>query len=78
MLMMVSAVACHIATSGKEDKVIGAVPVFNHVQTFVDFPAQLKQVKITTQEDGLDGFAQFGERTIGRMLEVAARKATQG
>jgi hypothetical protein len=37
---MVSAVADHFAATGEEDEVVGAVPLLDDVQTFVDLPAE--------------------------------------
>jgi hypothetical protein len=42
----------------KNTKSVGAVPLFDHVQTFVDLSAQRFRIQIPTEENRLDGLAQ--------------------
>jgi len=39
-LVVFSAVAGHLAAAGEEHKIRGAVPLFDHVQAFVDLAAE--------------------------------------
>src|SRR5438874_1854661 len=43
----------------------------------MDLPTKLFRLKILTQKNGFDRFAQFCERLIGRMLDIIAGKAAQ-
>jgi hypothetical protein len=45
-LVILSAVADHFAATGEENEVIGAVPLLDDVQTFVDLPAECLAVKV--------------------------------
>jgi hypothetical protein len=64
-LVVFPAVADHLAATGKEHEIRGAVPLFNHVQTFVDLSAQRFRMQIPTEENCLDGLAQFGKGVVG-------------
>ena len=46
-LMVLAAVADHFAASGEEDEVIGAVPLLDDIQTFVDLAAKCLAVNGT-------------------------------
>jgi NAD(P)-dependent dehydrogenase (short-subunit alcohol dehydrogenase family) len=63
-LVVFPAVADHLAATGKEHEIRGAVPLFDHVQTFVDLSAQRFRMQIPTEENRLDGLAQFGEGLV--------------
>jgi hypothetical protein len=76
-LVILSAVADHFAATGEENEVIGAVPLLDDVQTFVDLPAECLAVKVLAQEDGLHGPAKLREGLVGRMLNVAPHEAAQ-
>jgi hypothetical protein len=70
-------IANHFSAAGEEDEVVGAVPLFDDIQAFVDFTTECFAVKVLAQEDGLDRPAAFRERLVGRMLNVAPDKAAQ-
>jgi hypothetical protein len=38
-LVILASIARQLATSGEEDKIVGTVPLLDHVQSFIDFPA---------------------------------------
>jgi hypothetical protein len=58
-LVILATVAGHFAAAGEEDEVVGAVPLFDGIQAFVDLTAERFAVKVLTQEDGLDRPAEF-------------------
>jgi hypothetical protein len=66
-LVILSAVADHFAATGEENEVVGAVPLFDDVQTLVDLPAECLAVKVLAQEDGLDGPAELRERLVDQL-----------
>lgn len=76
-LVILTAVADHFAAAGEEDEVVGAVPVLDDVQAFVDLAAQFLAVQIPAQEDGFHGPSELGECLVGRVLDVASDKAPQ-
>jgi hypothetical protein len=45
-----SAVAGHFAAPREEDKIVGAVPLLNDVQSLIDFTAQFLAVQIAAQK----------------------------
>ena len=45
-LVVFPAVAGHLAATRKEHKIRGAVPLFDHVQAFVNFAAQLFRMQV--------------------------------
>jgi hypothetical protein len=51
--------------------------LFDHVQTFVDLSAQRFRMQIPTEENRLDGFAQFGKGLVGWVLQVLLGEAPQ-
>ena len=59
------------------NKVVGAVPLLNDVQSLIDFTAQFLAVQIAAQKDRFDGLSQFGERLVGRVLDVVTGEAPQ-
>jgi hypothetical protein len=63
-LVVFPAVADHLAATCKEHEIRGAVPLFDHVQTFVDLSAQRFRMQIPTEETRLDSLAQFGEGLV--------------
>jgi hypothetical protein len=68
--LVVSAVGGHLAAFAKKDEVIGAVPVLDDVESFVDFTSQLKRSKIAAQEDGFCGFTELRECPVDGMLHI--------
>jgi hypothetical protein len=76
-LVILATIADHFAAAGKEDEVVGVVPLFDDVQTLVDLTAECLAVKVLAQEDGLDRPAEFRERLVGWVLNVAPDEATQ-
>ena len=58
-LVILAAIADHFAMAGEEDEVVGAVPLLDDVQAFVDLTAKVFAVKIPAQEDGFDRPAKF-------------------
>jgi hypothetical protein len=76
-LVILTAVADHFAVAGEEDEVVGAVPLLDDVETFVDLTAECLAVKVPAQEDGLDRPAEFREGLVGRMLNVAPDEPAQ-
>jgi hypothetical protein len=53
-LVVFPAVAGHLAATGKEHEIRGAVPLFDHVQAVVDLAAQRFRMQILTEEDRLN------------------------
>ena len=56
------------------DECISAVPVFDHLESVVDFLTQSFVVQEATEKDGLDGLPQFDNGAIGGMLIMAPGK----
>lgn len=75
--MVFPAVAGHLAATGKEHEIRGAVPLFDHVQAVVDLAAQRFRMQILTEEDRLNGLAQFGKGLVGGVLHVLLGEASQ-
>ncbi len=73
----VESIAGHFTALAKQDKVVGAVPVVHHIQTFLDFAPQFRQAQIAAQENSTAGFAQLRQGLISGMLKVIAGKAAQ-
>src|SRR3954454_2767890 len=76
-LVVLAAVARELAMTGKENEVVGAVPLLDDVQSFVDLAAQILAVQVAAQKDGLDSLAQFREGPVSRMLDVVPGEAPQ-
>ena len=76
-LVVLAAVAGQLAAAGEEHEVVGAVPLLDDVQPFVDLAAQPLAVQVAAQEDRLDRLAELRERLVGRVLHVVAREAPQ-
>jgi hypothetical protein len=76
-LVILTAVAHHLTAAGKEDEVVGAVPLLDDVQAFVDLAAEGFAVKVPAEEDGLDRSAELREGLVGWMLNVAPDEAAQ-
>ena len=68
--LVVGAVGSHLAAFAKEDEVVGAVPVFDDFESFVDFASQLKRSKIAAQENGFCGFSELRECPVDGMLHI--------
>ena len=75
--MILATIADHFASAGEEDEVVGAVPLFDDVQSLVDLATQLRAVKLSAQDHGFDRLAEFSEGLVGRMLNVAPDEAAQ-
>ena len=75
--LVLQAVARNLAALAEEDEPVGAVPVLDDIQTFMDLPAQRLGVQVAAEKDRLDRLAQFGERSIGRMLQITAGEAPE-
>ncbi len=43
----------------------------------MNFSPEFFGFQVLSEEDRLDGAPQFGERLVGRMLEIVASKASQ-
>ena len=54
-LVVLMAVADQFATLGEKDEVVGAVPLLDQVEPFIDLAAQRLAVKISAEEDGCWG-----------------------
>src|SRR5512135_381589 len=76
-LVVLTAVAGQLAAAGEEHEVVGAVPLLDDVQPFLDLPTQFLAVKVAAQEDGLDRLAEFRERLVRRVLHVVPREPPQ-
>lgn len=73
--MVFAPVAGHLPATCKEYEIRAAVPLFEHVQTFVNLTAQRFRVQIPAEEDRLDGLSQFGEGLVGGVLNVVLGEA---
>ena len=69
-LLVVQPVAGDLAALAEEDEPVGGVPGLDDVQPLVDFAPQRLVAEIAAQEDRLDRLAQFGQRLVGRVLDV--------
>ena len=49
----------------KENEIIGAIPIFDDVEPFVNLPAEFAQPEIAAEKDGPARFAQFQEGGVG-------------
>ena len=76
-LLVIGAVGSHLAAFPEEDEVVGAVPVLDDIETSVDLAPEVQRPKIATKEDGLLCFAEFGERTVDRVLDVGAGETAE-
>jgi hypothetical protein len=63
-------IACELTALGEKDEVGCTVPLLDDVESFVDFASQRFRMKIATQEDRFEGFAEFGQRLVCRMLDA--------
>ena len=66
-------IARDFAALTEEDEAIRAVPVLDDVQSFMDFAPERFGGEIAAQKDGLCRLAQFRQRLIRRVLDVALR-----
>ena len=64
-LVILGPIAGQFTTPGKEDKIIRAVPMLNHVKAFMNLAAQSFFVQVSAEENGLDRFSEFGESLVG-------------
>ena len=67
------AVARHLAALAEEDEAVGAVPVLDDIQAFLDFPAQLDKLQITAEEDRLNRLAQFRQGFVILLYQAAIK-----
>ncbi len=63
--MILASIAHQLTPAGEEDEVVGAVPLLDHVESFIDLAAQRLAVKISAEEDRLDCLAEFGKCLVG-------------
>jgi len=75
--LVLQAVTRDLAALAEEDESVGAVPVLDDVQAFMDLPAQRLGVQVAAEEDRLDRLPQFGERSICRVLQITAGEAPE-
>ena len=68
--LVVALVGGDVSVFAVADEAVGGVPVFDHVESFVDPSAQLDQGEVVAQKRGAGGFAEFVEGAVGRMLDV--------
>jgi hypothetical protein len=47
----VRSVRGHLAAFAEVDEIVGAVPILNHVQPFIDFLPQFHRLEIAAQEN---------------------------
>ena len=76
--LILAPVAREFAALGKEDEIIGAIPLLDDVQAFVNFPAQRLRLQVTAEKDRLDRLAEFDEGKlpidrIARSIHPATR-----
>jgi hypothetical protein len=64
-LLLVPVGAGEVALLAVEDVAVGGVPVLHHLQALVDLPAQRRRGQVVGEEGGLDGPAEFDQRSIG-------------
>ena len=76
-LMVLAAIARELAMASEENEIISAIPLLNDVQSFVYLPTHFFAMQISAQEYGLDGFAEFCEGFVRRMLNVVAGEPSQ-
>jgi hypothetical protein len=57
-------IARELAMLGEEHKVIGAVPLLDDVESFMDFSAQGFRMQIATEKHRLNGSPEFGESFV--------------
>ena len=76
-LLILQAVRGDLAAFAVEDEAVGAVPVLNHVESFVNGLAERLGIQVAAKKDGLDRLAQLGQGPVRGMLEVVAGKAAQ-
>ena len=74
-LVILAAIADHLAATREEYEIGGAVPLLDHVQPLVDLAAQFLRVQIPAQENRLDGFAPFQRRVTAIPPELIGRIA---
>ena len=75
--MILASIAHQLAPAGEEDEVVGAVPLLDHVEPFIDLAAQRLAVKISAEEDRLDCLAEFGKCLLSRVLHVGTGEPAQ-
>jgi len=76
-LVILATIAYQLAAAGEEDEVVGAVPLLNHVQPFIDLAAYGFAVEILAEKDRLDCLAEFGKRPVSGGLDVGAGEPAQ-
>lgn len=60
-----------------EDEAVGAVPVLDDIEPFVDGLSERLGIQIAAKKDGLDRFAQLVQGPVRGVLEVVAGEAPQ-
>ena len=76
-LLVFAPVARHLAAAGKEDEVVGRVPLLHHVQPVVDLGPERAVVQVAGEEHRLDRFPKLHQRLVSRVLGVLAGEAAQ-
>jgi hypothetical protein len=66
-----------IPAFAKEDEIIGAIPIFHDIEAFVNLAAEFAEPEIAAEKDGPARFAQFQKGSVGGVLDIVPRKATQ-
>ena len=56
------------------DEAIGAVPILNDIQSFLNFTSDFFVHQIIAEKDRFHGASQFGQRFVRWMLLVLSRK----
>jgi|SRR5690348_9050446 len=72
-LLLVQAVGGKLTAAAIENKAIGAVPVFDHIEALVDLASQCLGFQKFAQKDGFDRAPQFKKRLVGRVLVPCLR-----
>ena len=75
--MVIEPIRRNLTALAIEDEAVGAVPVFHHVEPFVDLSSERLLMEIASQKRGFDGSSQFDECPVGGMLHMVAGEATQ-
>jgi hypothetical protein len=76
-LLVIEPIRRHLTALAIEDEAVGTVPVFHHIEPFVDLSSERLLMEIASQKRGFDGSSQFDECPVGRMLHMVAGEATQ-
>ena len=75
--LVLATVAGELAAAGKEDEVVGAVPMLDHVQPVIDLAPERLVMQVATQEDRFDRLPKLCQSLVGGMLDVLAGEPAQ-